>query len=65
MQLFSVETTVFSKNFEFFSPQKAENTILKSCSKKLKSTAQTEEFMFQSVAYRPIVYRTGVLTSDS
>ena len=24
-------------------------------------TAQTEEFMFQIVAYRPTVYRTGVL----
>ena len=24
-------------------------------------TAQTEEFMFQNVAYRPAVYRTGVL----
>ena len=23
-------------------------------------TAQTEEFMFQNVAYRPTVYRTGV-----
>ena len=25
-------------------------------------TAQTEEFMFQNVAYRPTVYKTGVLT---
>ena len=24
-------------------------------------TAQTEEFMFQNVAYRPTVYRTGFL----
>ena len=24
--------------------------------------AQTEEFMFQNVAYRPTVYRTGVVT---
>ena len=42
-------------------------TTLKSCSEKLKSTffpltastaqmAQTEEFMFQNVAYRPTVY---------
>ena len=25
--------------------------------------AQTEEFMFQNVAYRPTVYRTGVLVA--
>ena len=25
-------------------------------------TAQTEEFMFQDVAYRPTVYKTGVCT---
>ena len=24
-------------------------------------TAQTEEFMFQNVAYRPTVYKTGVI----
>ena len=57
------------KNF-FFCPQKVEKTTLKSCSEKLKSTffflaastaqmAQIEEFMFQNVAYRPAVYRTG------
>ena len=56
----------------FFCPQKVEKTTLKSCSEKLKSTfffltastvqiAQTEEFMFQNVAYRPTVYRTGDL----
>ena len=26
-------------------------------------TAQTEEFMFQNVAYRPTIYRTGPLTN--
>ena len=51
-------------------PQKVEKTTLKSCSEKLKSTffltastaqmALTEEFMFQNVAYRPTVYRTGI-----
>ena len=62
----------FQKRFNFFfCPQKVEKTTLKSCSEKLKSTffsltassaqtAQTEEFMFQNVAYRPTVYRTGV-----
>ena len=25
-------------------------------------TAQTEEFMFQNVVYRPTVYKTGALT---
>ena len=50
----------------FFCPQKVEKTTLKSCREKLKFTffstaqmAQTEEFMFQNVAYRPTVYRTG------
>ena len=57
----------------FFCPQKVEKTTLKSCSEKLKSTffplttstaqmAQTEEFMFKDVAYRPTVYRTGGLS---
>ena len=27
-------------------------------------TAQTEEFMFQNVVYRPTVYRTGYTTTD-
>ena len=55
--------------FQFCCPQKVEKTTLKSCSEKLKSTffltassaqtAQTENFMFQNVAYRPTVYRTG------
>ena len=31
--------------------------------KKAAQTAQTEEFMLQNVAYRPTVYRTGVVTS--
>ena len=71
MQLFSADATIFSK--KKFCPQKVEKTTLKSCSEKLKSTffsllpwaaqtAQTEEFMFQIVAYRPTVYRTGATT---
>jgi len=58
-----------------FCPQKVEKkNTQKSCSEKLKSTtffpltiltaktAQTEEFMFQNVAFRPTVYRTGYKT---
>ena len=53
-----------------FAHKKLKKTTLKICSEKLKSTffsllpwaaqtAQTKEFMFQNVAYRPTVYRTG------
>ena len=28
-------------------------------------TAQTEEFMFQNVAYRPTVYRSGTLVIEN
>ena len=53
---------------QFFCPQKVEKNTLKTCSEKFKSTfcsllpwaaqtAQTKEFMFQSVIYRPTVYR--------
>ena len=71
MQLFSADATIFKKKIKsFFCPQKVEKTTLKSCSEKLKSTffpllpwaaqtAQTEEFKFQNVAYRPTVYKTG------
>ena len=56
--------------FKKFCPQKVEKPTPKSCSEKLKSTsfpftastaqmAQTKEFMFQNMAYRPTVYRTG------
>ena len=73
MQLFSADATIFLKFLIFFRPQKVEKTTLKSCSEKLKSTffslltwatqtTQTEEFMFQNVAYRPTVYRTGDYT---
>ena len=73
MQLFSADATMFLKKLKiFFCPQKVEKTTLKSCSEKLKSTfffllpwaaqtTQTEEFMFQNVAYRPTVYRTGAV----
>ena len=55
-------STMFSKKNNFFCPQKVGKNTLKSCPEKLKSTfffltassaqtAQTEEFMFQNVAY--------------
>ena len=60
----------FDQTKNNFCPQKVEKTTLKSCSEFLNSTffltaltaqtATTEEFMFQNVAYRPTVYRTGV-----
>ena len=58
MQLFSADATTFCA-------QKIEKNTLKSCPEKLKSTfffftassAQTEEFMFQNVAYWSTVYR--------
>ena len=60
MQVFSADATIF------FCPQKVEKNTIKSCSEILKffyrvQTAQTEEFMFQNVAYRPTVYRTGAV----
>jgi putative lipase involved disintegration of autophagic bodies len=76
MQLFSADATMFLKNSIFFCPQKVEKNTIKRCSKKLKSTfffltastaqmAQTEELMFQNVAYRPTVYRTGDQSSKA
>ena len=64
----------FETKFEiFFCQQKVEKNTLKSCSEKLKliffltastaQMAQTEEFIFQNVAYRPTVYRTGMQSS--
>ena len=71
MQLFSVDATMFLKILKknFFTT-KVEKTTLKSCSEFLKSTfffltaltaqtAQTEEFLFQNVAYCQTVYRNG------
>ena len=71
MQLFSADATMFLKNSIFFLPTKSWK---KHHQKMLKKTqiyffffltastaqmAQTEELMFQNVAYRPTVYRTG------
>ena len=71
MQLFSADATMFFlKENIFFLPLK---TWKNDPQKLLRKTqihffsltastaqmAQTEEFMFQNVAYRPTVYRTG------
>ena len=63
---------MFLKIIYFFYPTKSWKNPLKSCSEFLKSTffltaltaqtAQTEEFLFQNVAYWLTVYRTGVST---
>jgi hypothetical protein len=66
-ELLSADAIIFLKIIYFFlCPQKVEKTTLKSCSEILKFlsallplAAQTEEFMFQNVAYRPTVYKTG------
>ena len=60
------------KNFNFFCPQKVEKNhpqkllrIPQIFTALTAQTAQTEEFMFQNVAFRPTVYRTGTQTFDS
>ena len=72
MQLFNADAIMFFKKFQiFFWPSKAEKTALKSSSEISQihfffltaltaQTAETEEFMFQNVAYWPTVYRTGL-----
>ena len=70
-ELLSADAIIFLKIIYFFlCPQKVEKTTLKSCSEILKFlsallplAAQTEEFMFQNVAYRPTVYKTGANSS--
>ena len=68
MQLFSANATIFKK--KTIGPQNVEKPTIKICPEKKTNTlffltawaaqtAQTEEFMFQIVAYRPTVYRTG------
>ena len=41
----------------------ADTTIFKQHTNAAK-TAQTDEFMFQNVAYRPTVYKTGVFIME-
>ena len=66
MQLFSADTKIFLKQFEFFLRQKVEKTNLRNTYFSSSSllpwagqTALTEEF--QNVAYRPTVYKTGAI----
>jgi hypothetical protein len=70
MQLLSVKATIFSKKKFVFSQKKLKKPFAKVAQKtsnplfsllpEAAQTAQTEEFMFQNVAYRPNVCRTGV-----
>ena len=64
MQLFSADATIFKKKIEKLkkTPSKVGQKYSNFCSPIAAQTAQTEEFMFQNVAYRPTVYRTGVHT---
>ena len=67
-------STMFSKKFIFFALKKLKKTPSKVSQKNSNplffltassaQTAQTEEFMFQNVAYRPTVYRTGVKATE-
>ena len=52
MQLFSADATNFSKKFKLFFARKK-------LKKRAAHLAQTEEFMFQNMAYRPTVCKTG------
>ena len=70
MQIFSADSTTFSN--VYFVHKKLKKPSSKVAQKKLKSTlfltaqmTQTEEFMFQNVAYRTTLYKTGVDTMKS
>ena len=73
MQFFSATLQCFQNKFNFFLPSKSWKNHPQKLLRKTQihffsllpwaaQTAQTEEFMFQIVAYRPTVYRTGVVT---
>ena len=66
MQLFSADDTIFSKKNHpqklLRKPQIHFFSLLPWAAQTAK-TAQTEEFMFQNMAYRPTVYRTGAAAS--
>ena len=71
MQLFSADATIFKNKSLFFAHKKLKKPPSKVAQKNsyplffltawAAQTAQTEEFMFQNVAYRLIVYRTGAV----
>ena len=74
MYLFSADAKIFFLRSKIlFLPTKSWKNHPKSCLETLKSTfflnawatqtAQTEEFMFQNVAYKPTAYKTGVCLS--
>ena len=73
MQLFSADPIMFKKIIVFFLPTKGWKNHPQKLLRKTQihffpltastaQMAQTEEFMFQNVAYWPTVYRTGILT---
>ena len=68
MQVFSADATIFFQKILSFKDQKLKKPPSKVAKTQLHFffltawTAQTEEFTFQNVAYRPTVYRTGVAT---
>ena len=64
MQFFSADATIFSKKkSKFFAHNKFKNSTSKVAQINLNplfflTALTTEEFMFQNLAYRPIVYKT-------
>ena len=63
MQLFSADATMFLKKPSKVAQKNSNPLFFFTAS--TAQISQTEEFMFQHVAYRPTVYRTGVLTFTS
>ena len=68
MQLFSADATILLKKIKFFLPTKSWKNFPQKLLRKtqihlfslLPWVAQTEEFMFQNVAFRPTVYKLGL-----
>ena len=59
-QHFSADATLKSRNEKFKrTPSEVDMKYFFSLLSQASQTAQTEEFMFQIVAFRPTVYRTG------
>ena len=70
MPLFSADAKIFQKNNNTKSWKKHPQKLLRKTQIHFffltawaAQTAQTEEFMFQNMAYRPTVYRTGAAAS--
>ena len=72
MYFFNVDAKIFKILKKFFAHEKLKKSpsiVAQKTSNPLfpltaltVQTAQTEEFMFQNVAYRPTVHRTGIIT---